>query len=91
MVRGAAGCNAGQGFGTDMDEEAVLSTGALPRLPELDSLRDRLAEVEGWADTPVRAVALRFLREHLSTLGREIRSLEFLEATRAYSAARADR
>jgi hypothetical protein len=63
-----------------------LSTEALPRIPELELIRGRLAEVERWADTPVREVALLFLREHLSAVGREMRSLEFLRATRAYSA-----
>jgi len=79
--------NAGAGSYTRIGGEAVSSMETLPRMPELELLRDRLAEVERWPDTSVREIALRFLREQLSRVGREIRSLEFLKATRAYSAA----
>jgi hypothetical protein len=58
---------------------------ALTPLEELDRLRRRLDEAERWADTPVRDVAVRFLREQLTTFARELRSPEFLRALQAYA------
>jgi len=54
-------------------------------LEELDRLRRRLAEAERWADTPVRDVAVRFLREQLTTFARELRSPEFVRALQLYT------
>lgn len=54
-------------------------------LDELDLLRRRLAEVQRWGANPVRDIALRFLREQLTSLGRQIRSPEFLGAVEAYA------
>jgi len=58
----------------------------LTQLNELELLRRRLAEVEGWSDTSVRDIALRFLHEQVASLGREIRSTGFLGTVLAYAA-----
>jgi len=62
-----------------------VATMVLTPQDELDLLRRRLAEVERWADNPVRDIAKRFLRDQLTALGREIRSPEFLGAVQAYA------
>jgi hypothetical protein len=43
-------------------------------LDELDLLQRRLAEVQCWGPNSVRDIALRFLREQLTSFSREIRS-----------------
>ena len=54
----------------------------LTPLNELEILQRRLAEVERWSDTSVRDIALRFLHEQVTSLGREIRSTGFPSARR---------
>ena len=54
-------------------------------LDELDLLRRRLAEVQLWGPNSVRDIALRFLREQLTSFSREIRSPDFLGAVQAYA------
>ena len=63
-----------------------MATPVLTPLDELELLQGRLAEVERWSATSVRDVALRFLHERVTSLGREIRSTGFLEAAQAYAA-----
>jgi hypothetical protein len=58
----------------------------LTPLDELELLERRLAEVERWSATSVRDIALRFLHEQVTSLGREIRSTGFLGAVLAYAA-----
>lgn len=62
-----------------------MATTVVTPVDKLNLLRRRLAEVERWAANPVRDVALRFLREQLTALGREIRSPDILGAVQAYA------
>jgi hypothetical protein len=68
-----------------VEGEGEMAAMVVTPLDELDLLRRRLAEVERWKANSVRDVALRFLREQLTALGREIRSPEFLRAVQAYA------
>jgi hypothetical protein len=66
--------------------ESDVTTQVPTPLDELDLLQRRLAEVQCWGPNSVRDIALRFLREQLTSFSREIRSPDFLGAAQAYAA-----